>query len=89
MTGFRHLARYTTRTYVEPIKARVKFDNNNCLHCHDKTPKWVAVEAHVTGREELATNQITCTECHTEPHPTAGQRTPGSSDYARLMEKMK
>ena len=33
MTGFRHLARYTTRTYQEPIKSRVKFDNNNCLNC--------------------------------------------------------
>ena len=47
MTGFRHLALYTTRTYQEPIKARVKFDNNNCLNCHEGTPKFVAVETHV------------------------------------------
>jgi cytochrome c nitrite reductase small subunit len=89
MTGFRHLARYTTRTYEEPIKARVKFDNNNCLHCHEGTPKWVAVESHVESHEELAANQVTCLECHGDAHPTAAQRTPGSSDYSRLMERMK
>ena len=89
MTGFRHLARYTTRTYQEPIKARVKFDNNNCLNCHEGTPKWVAVESHVDSHRELAANQMTCLECHGEAHPTAAQRTPGSSDYSRLMERMK
>ena len=89
LTGFRHLARYTTRTYHEPIKARVKFDNNNCLHCHEKTPKFVAVDPHVTAHEELTTNQMMCIDCHGDAHPTAVQRTPGSSDYARLMERMK
>jgi cytochrome c nitrite reductase small subunit len=89
MTGFRHLARYTTGTYQEPIKARVKFDNNNCLHCHEKAPKWVAVESHVEALPDLSTNKITCVECHGDPHPTAAQRTPGSSDYSRLMERMK
>jgi len=87
MTGFRHLARYTTRTYTEPIVARVTFDNNNCLHCHDGTPKWVAVESHVDARKALVANQTKCIDCHGEPHPTAAQRTPGSSDYARLMRR--
>src|SRR4051812_7369962 len=89
MTGFRHLARYTTGTYQEPIVARVTFDNQNCLQCHGGTPKWVAVESHVTAQEELTTNQMKCIDCHGEPHPTAAQRTPGSSDYPRLMERMK
>src|SRR6187397_2786582 len=89
LTGFRHLARYTTRTYKEPIKARIKFDNNNCLKCHDGTPKWVAVESHVEQRKDLAANQLSCLECHGDAHPTAAQRTPGSSDYSRLMERMK
>jgi nitrate/TMAO reductase-like tetraheme cytochrome c subunit len=89
MTGFRHLARYTTRTYQEPITARVKFDNNNCLHCHEKAPKWVAVESHTEALQDLTTNKTTCVECHADPHPTAAQRTPGSSDYPRLMERMK
>ena len=89
MTGFRHLARYTTRTYQEPIKARVKFDNNNCMNCHEGTPKWVAVPSHVESNKDLAANQMTCLDCHGEAHPTAVQRTPCSSDYPRLMERMK
>ena len=89
MTGFRHLARYTTRTYQEPIKSRVKFDSNNCLHCHEKAPKWVAVEFHIESLQDLRTNKTTCVECHVAPHPTAEQRTPGSNDYPRLMERMR
>jgi hypothetical protein len=89
MTGFRHLARYTTRTYHEPIAARVKFNNNNCLHCHDGTPKWVAVPMHIESRNDLVANRVRCLDCHGDAHPTAAQRTPGSSDYPRLMERMK
>jgi hypothetical protein len=89
MTGFRHLARYTTRTYHEPIVARVRFNNQNCLHCHEDTPRFVAVPSHITAHEKLVTNQMICLNCHGQAHPTAVQRTPGSSDYSRLMEKMK
>ena len=89
MTGFRHLARYTTRTYHEPIKARVRFDNKNCLNCHEGTPRFAAVPSHTTAHERLAANQMICLNCHGQPHPTTVQRSPGSSDYARLMEKMK
>jgi hypothetical protein len=89
MTGFRHLARYTTRTFHEPIVSRVKFNNKNCLQCHEGTPKWVAVPSHTEMHEQLVGNQMMCTECHGEPHPTAAQRTPGSSDYSRLMEPTK
>ena len=89
MTGFRHLARYTTRTYHEPIKARVTFDNKNCLNCHEGTPKWVAVPVHVDSHKAFIANEIRCIDCHGEAHPTPDQRTPGSSDYLRLMERMK
>jgi cytochrome c nitrite reductase small subunit len=89
MTGFRHLARYTTRTYKEPIVARVRVGNTSCLHCHEGTPKFLAVESHVDAHKELAANQTMCLECHGEAHPTAEQRTPGSSDYPRLMERTK
>ena len=89
MTGFRHLARYTTRTYHEPIKSRVRFDNKNCLNCHEGTPRFEAVQSHATAHEKLVANQMICLNCHGQPHPTALQRTPGSSDYDRLMERMK
>ena len=41
------------------------------------------------SRKEFAANQMTCLECHGDAHPTPAQRTPGSSDYSRLMERMK
>jgi|SRR5579871_1481484 len=85
MTGFRHLARYTTRTYHEPIHARVRFDNKNCLNCHARTPKFEAVQSHHTAGRKLAANEMICLNCHGQAHPTSLQRTPGSADYARLM----
>jgi len=88
MTGFRHLARYTTRTYHEPIEARVRFDNKNCLNCHAGTPRFEAVQPHKTAHEKLVSNQMICLNCHGQAHPTSVQRTPGSADYARLTEKM-
>lgn len=86
MTGFRHLARYTTQTYHEPIRGRVRFDNKNCLNCHEGTAKFQAVKSHTTAHERLATNQMICLNCHGVSHPTGAQRTPGSTDYSRLME---
>ncbi|HME09603.1 MAG TPA: hypothetical protein VKG25_21270 [Bryobacteraceae bacterium] len=89
MTGFRHLARYTTRTYHEPIHARVRFDNQNCLNCHAGTPRFEAVQSHKTAHEKLVSNLMICLNCHGQAHPTSVQRTPGSDDYARLTEKLK
>ena len=86
MTGYRHLARYTTHTYREPIRARVRFNNQNCLNCHQGTPTFLAVRSHHTARERLASNQMICLNCHGQAHPTALERTPGSAAYSRLME---
>ncbi|HKE06643.1 MAG TPA: hypothetical protein VKB48_02380 [Candidatus Acidoferrum sp.] len=88
LTGFRHLARYTTHTYKEPIMARVRFNNQNCLNCHKNTPKFQVVQSHHTAAGRLASNQMICLNCHGQAHPSSLQRTPGSADYARLMEPM-
>ena len=85
LTGYRHLARYVTATYHEPIEFRGQFHNTNCLKCHGGTPKFVAVQSHATARELLATNAVPCINCHGNAHPTAAQRTPGSPSYAALM----
>jgi nitrate/TMAO reductase-like tetraheme cytochrome c subunit len=85
MEGFRHLARYTTRTYHEPIKYRGVFDNANCLKCHAKMPAFEAVPWHHTVEAELDKNETSCLNCHGLSHPTRAARTPGSADYNRLM----
>ena len=85
MEGFRHLARYTTRTYHEPIRYRGVFDNANCLKCHAQMPKFEAVPWHHTVKESLDKSETSCLNCHGLSHPTRAARTPGSADYNRLM----
>jgi nitrate/TMAO reductase-like tetraheme cytochrome c subunit len=87
MEGFRHLARYTTRTYTEPIQYRGVFDNDNCLKCHGDMPKFEAVPWHHTVKESLEKNEMSCLNCHGLAHPTRASRTPGSPDYAHLMRE--
>jgi nitrate/TMAO reductase-like tetraheme cytochrome c subunit len=85
MEGYRHLARYTTATYTEPIVYRGRFPNHNCLKCHDGTPKFEAVQSHQTVRGHLDDDTLSCLNCHGRAHPTRSARTPGSDDYERLM----
>jgi nitrate/TMAO reductase-like tetraheme cytochrome c subunit len=85
MTGFRHLARYTTRTYEEPIVGRASFNNQNCLKCHEGMPRFEAVQSHHAAQDLLGTSGMSCLNCHGRAHPTRDQRTPGSADYERLM----
>jgi nitrate/TMAO reductase-like tetraheme cytochrome c subunit len=85
LEGFRHLARYTTRTYHEPIQYRGVFDNANCLKCHAQMPRFEAVPWHHTVEAPLAKNETSCLNCHGLAHPSRAARTPGSSDYDRLM----
>jgi nitrate/TMAO reductase-like tetraheme cytochrome c subunit len=87
MEGFRHLARYTTRTYTEPIVYRGVFDNDNCLKCHADMPRFEAVPWHHTVKEWLGKNETSCLNCHGLSHPTRAARTPGSPDYDHLMRK--
>jgi nitrate/TMAO reductase-like tetraheme cytochrome c subunit len=89
LEGFRHLVRYTTRTYTEPIAIRGHFDNNNCLKCHATAPRFEAVRSHQTVRGQLDESALSCLNCHGAAHPTRTQRTPGSADYARLMEPVR
>jgi hypothetical protein len=85
MTGFRHLMRYTTHTYTEPIQARTPFNNDNCLKCHGEAPRFRAVASHQTAHEQLAASTMSCLNCHGQAHPTRAARTPGSPEYEWLM----
>ncbi len=87
MDGFRHLSRYTTGTYQEPIVFRGHFNNGNCLKCHAGTPPFEQVSSHRLAARVLSESAMSCLNCHGDAHPTRAQRTPGSSAYAHLMEK--
>ncbi|MCL2013313.1 MAG: hypothetical protein FWG75_11070 [Cystobacterineae bacterium] len=66
--GFRHLARYITGRYEEPIVFRGYYDNNNCLKCHGETEKYLLVPSHHAIAEPLATSQTSCLNCHGPAH---------------------
>lgn len=52
-------------------------------------PKFKAGKSHETAAALLADSSMSCLNCHGQAHPTRDQRTPGSADYAKLMEEMK
>lgn len=85
MDGYRHLMRYITSTYDEPIAARDAFNNANCNSCHSGTESFEAVDVHQPLLTNFSTNEVSCLNCHGRAHPTRLQRTPGSDDYEKLM----
>ncbi len=85
--GYRHLARYTSGLYTEPIVFRGVFNNHNCLTCHASTEKFETVASHNTVRVRLEANRMSCLNCHGKAHPSREQRTPGHPDYLALMGK--
>jgi cytochrome c nitrite reductase small subunit len=85
--GYRHLARYVTGTYHEPVRLRGHYLNGICLDCHEGTAKFDAVPSHQTVGDRLRRDAMDCLNCHGLVHPTPAQRTPGSPDYERLMRE--
>ncbi len=85
--GYRHLMRYITNTYEEPIVYRGEFNSMNCMSCHAGTPNFESLSVHEPVVANLAKEEstISCTNCHGRAHPTRAQRTPGHPDYDRLM----
>jgi hypothetical protein len=89
MEGYRHLSRYTTHTYPEPVRLRGAYLNQNCLNCHQGTAVFEAVTSHHTVEHEMKNDSMNCLNCHGLAHPSPAQRTPGSPDYVRLMGEVK
>ncbi len=85
--GYRHLVRYTTGHYVEPIASRTVFDQASCLGCHADTTKFLAVNSHLIALPHFESNTLSCLNCHGLAHPTREDRTPGSRRYDALMGK--
>jgi nitrate/TMAO reductase-like tetraheme cytochrome c subunit len=85
LDGYRHLMRYITDTYEEPILYRGEFNDNNCLSCHEGTYTFHAVDEHKPVLEiKMTTGSISCLNCHGRAHPEPNRRTPGHPDYEML-----
>ncbi|PWJ43337.1 NapC/NirT family cytochrome c [Sediminitomix flava] len=88
LDGYRHLMRYVTKTYHEPIQYRGEFKNQNCLNCHEGKEAFVSVKEHepVLVNMQSETPNISCLNCHGRAHPERSRRTPGHPDYEKLLE---
>ncbi|WNJ17916.1 multiheme c-type cytochrome [Pontibacter sp. G13] len=85
MDGYRHLMKYVTKTYKEPIRYRGEFNVDNCLKCHQHSAKFHAIQEHVPVLENIANERsISCVNCHGRAHPEPSRRTPGHPDYEQL-----
>lgn len=84
--GYRHLARYTTQTYHEPIISRTRFDNHQCLKCHQGKTAFEGVHVHHDVIQRLESSNMSCLNCHGRAHPTRADRTPGSPRYSSLVK---
>lgn len=68
--GFRHLVKYVSGTYREPIVYRRRpYNNANCSRCHEGLAVWEAVSSHMILVERLRRNETECVACHGIPHP--------------------
>jgi nitrate/TMAO reductase-like tetraheme cytochrome c subunit len=85
--GYRHLMRYITGTYSEPIEYRGEFNNANCMSCHKTTAAFKAVDMHAPISAQFEDNSVSCLNCHGRAHPTRLQRTPGSEEYDNLISE--
>ncbi|OHX66058.1 NapC/NirT family cytochrome c [Flammeovirga pacifica] len=86
LDGYRHLMRYVTKTYEEPIRYRGEFNSMNCYGCHEGSRTFEAVEEHQPVVENLKSDDasISCLNCHGRAHPEPSRRTPGHEDYKWL-----
>jgi cytochrome c-type protein NapC len=68
MKGVRHLWVNYFGTIPEKVELYEPFQNRECLHCHDGARTFEENEFHAELRQELATNETSCLECHDLAH---------------------
>ena len=68
--GLGHVWRYSTGTYVLPIKIAKPYSNLRCLSCHGESQKFLNAGGH--PKEEipnLMSGSTSCLDCHGPAHP--------------------
>jgi hypothetical protein len=68
--GMGEVFRYYTGTYELPIEMWEPYSNGDCLKCHAKSRKWLAVDAHTDGdgKADLFDDRVSCMKCHDSAH---------------------
>jgi len=78
--GFRHWLYYVTESWPEPIVFKGSYPNQNCNSCHYDTPRFDEVQSHISLKERLINDEVSCASCHGPVHPTPRERPDISSD---------
>lgn len=68
--GLGHVWRYTTGTYVLPLKIASPYPNVRCLGCHGASQKFLNASGHPAElRPTLMSGDMSCLDCHGPAHP--------------------
>lgn len=71
LKGMRHVYIYYLGTVPEKIELYQPFQNRECLHCHNGSRRFEDQEFHQDIRSELASNETSCLDCHSDIHDVA------------------
>jgi hypothetical protein len=68
--GIGEVVRYYTGNYDMPLSMWNPYPNGDCLKCHARSRKWLALEEHVLGtaKQELFNGTTSCMSCHDAAH---------------------
>lgn len=72
--ALRHWLLYVTKSGSEPIRHRGPYPNANCLACHANARRFRNGASHRALVADLATNRVSCIQCHGAPHPSPAER---------------
>ena len=71
VNGIQEVLRYYSDTYELPLSMSEPYRNGDCLKCHGKSAKWLAVDLHLEDevKERLYSDEVSCMRCHGKQQP--------------------
>jgi nitrate/TMAO reductase-like tetraheme cytochrome c subunit len=68
--GVGQVMRYYTNSFEPPIQMWKPYGNADCLKCHARSAKWLAVESHTEEdtKVHIYEGRTSCMECHESGH---------------------
>jgi cytochrome c-type protein NapC len=66
--GLKHVWGNYVGTPPASIELYEPYQNRECLHCHARARRFEEDEVHAEVRAELASNEVSCLECHDLVH---------------------
>lgn len=71
LQGMRHVYVHYLGAVPEQLELYSAYSNRECLHCHEGARSFEELEDHIDMREELASGDSSCLECHDFTHDVA------------------